>query len=235
MDDSDDKLEAENKEISTPEPSQATETTESLEKPTPEKRVPGFWMRALRILLGVLILIGVGALLAIYLLYVPTRQRLLDTTAQMEAAAKTASAQLNEANQEIDRLSAFEKKNQELQAELENVSIHNTILQLRIDVATAKLALAEEDPSMAHLALNKTSETIQTLNNLLPVDQQKVTESLKTRLELVLNEIEADEPLEKMEDRSIFQIGLTGVPPAEANFYRIFAASLILVPIFLLS
>ena len=33
----------------------------------------------------------------------------------------------------------------------------------------------------------------------------------------------------------IFQIGLTGVPPAEANFYRIFAASLILVPIFLLS
>jgi drug/metabolite transporter (DMT)-like permease len=33
----------------------------------------------------------------------------------------------------------------------------------------------------------------------------------------------------------IFQFGLTGVPPAEANFYRIFAASLILVPIFLLS
>ncbi|MFW9833060.1 MAG: DMT family transporter [Candidatus Thorarchaeota archaeon] len=33
----------------------------------------------------------------------------------------------------------------------------------------------------------------------------------------------------------IFQFGLTGVPPAEANFYRIFAASLILVPVFLLS
>jgi drug/metabolite transporter (DMT)-like permease len=33
----------------------------------------------------------------------------------------------------------------------------------------------------------------------------------------------------------IFQFGLTGVPPAEANFYRIFAASLILVPVFLVS
>ncbi|MHA2396954.1 MAG: DMT family transporter [Candidatus Thorarchaeota archaeon] len=32
-----------------------------------------------------------------------------------------------------------------------------------------------------------------------------------------------------------FQYGLIGVPPAEANFYRILAASLILVPIFLIS
>ncbi|MFW9806010.1 MAG: DMT family transporter [Candidatus Thorarchaeota archaeon] len=33
----------------------------------------------------------------------------------------------------------------------------------------------------------------------------------------------------------IFQFGLTGVPAAEANFYRVFAASLILIPIFFLS
>jgi TolA-binding protein len=192
MDDSDDRLEAENKEISTSEPSHAEATTESLDQPKLEKRAPRFWVRTLRILLGVFILIGVGALLAIYLLYVPTRHKLLVTKSEMEAAANTTSAQLNQANQEIDRLSSFEKKNQELQAELEKISIHNTILQLRIDVATAQLALAKEDPSMAHLALNKTSETIQTLKNSLPVDQQKVTESLETRLELVLKEIEGD-------------------------------------------
>jgi drug/metabolite transporter (DMT)-like permease len=34
---------------------------------------------------------------------------------------------------------------------------------------------------------------------------------------------------------TIFQFGLIGVQPAEANFYRLFAASLILVPVFLFS
>jgi len=163
-------------------PAQAQE--KGREKP-PESRLNRFLVRALRSLLIFLIILGLGALLAIYTLYMPARQAL--------AQAKAESAQLNqklaEMESRMENVTALEQKNQELQAALDKASLHVTILSARADIAAAQLALAQNDPAKARLALSKTPDTLKALSELLEPSQKKVATDMQERLSLAIKGI----------------------------------------------
>lgn len=170
-----------------------TDMPEEVEPPPPpesEKVALSFWRRALRVLLVILIMLGLGSLLVIFMLFVPTRRDLAEANRQLTEVSQQSATDLETANLEIDRLSALEATNQSLEGELHLANLQITILQLKYDVATAQLALAEGDVDRAHLALSNTEETLNALEDLLPENQRGVVTDLLTRLDLVFDGLE---------------------------------------------
>ena len=187
--------ESETPELTPPEPE-----TSPVEEPKPEKR-PSFFARALRWLLVVLVLFGLGTVLVIFALYIPVRSDLKNArrnveqiSEQSESERERAEAALQEANQEIERLAGFEGKNKALQKELEQANLRITLLQVRTDILTAQLALISGDNEKALLALTTTPEALNTLADLLPAKQNDFIQSLQKRLDLALEGIGNDDP-----------------------------------------
>jgi hypothetical protein len=156
----------------------------------PVKRGPGIWTSLLRWLLGILILCGLGALAVVMLLYIPLRRDLAAAQGKLDSLTTKSSSDLQAANEEIDRLSSLEANNKDLQTRLDQANLSQTLLQIRLDIASAQLALAKEDSAKAKLALSKTAETIKKLESLLPQAQQAAITSLQDRLKLALGEVE---------------------------------------------
>jgi len=151
----------------------------------PPSRLNRIALRLLRWLLGILIVMGLGALLAIYTLYMPTRQKLMDSQQQVEQADQRVA----ELEGEVGNLSTFEEQNQDLLDELEKTTLHVTILSARADVAAAQLALAQNDPAKARLALSKTPETLKNLESMLEPGKKKLAKDMQARLDLAVKEI----------------------------------------------
>ncbi len=162
----------------------APEIPKAQERPA-ESRLNRFLVRTLRWLIGILIVMGLGALLVIFTLYRPLQQSLGASRVQGEQADQ----RIADLESQIEGLSTFETQNQDLKAELEKSELHVTILSARADVATALLALAKNDETKARLALSKTPETLKKLGSLLEPDKKKVATDLQARLDLAVKGI----------------------------------------------
>jgi F0F1-type ATP synthase membrane subunit b/b' len=192
--------------LETPEPRE-TEQPEKISVPEqppekgtkPEKQPPGFLIRALRWVLGILIVFGLGAVTVIYFSYLPTKQKLDNSNQELQNAQQRideiqSQAQQEQANSqaEIDRLKTFESKNQELQTQLNQAELHVAILSAQNDVISAQLALEKEDTNSASLALSQTSKTLDTISNKLEPNQRDVVTKMKDRLDLAVNGIDTN-------------------------------------------
>lgn len=165
-------------------------TQESITTSEITKTKPSIWIRLLRWLLGILIIFGLGALSVIILLYLPIRNDLAQAHHQLNSLTTQSSSELQVANNEIKRLSSVDTDNKDLQTQLDQANLLLAVRQIRLDIASAQLALSNEDNTKAKLALSNTAQTINELLSLLPPDQQAVVASLDARLKLVLDEIE---------------------------------------------
>ena len=168
-------------------PQQPAEPTRAAKSP------PSFLKRFVRVLLTILILVGLGALLVIYTVYIPTRSELNAANQRLSDLSDKSASDLEAAKQKINNLSNLESQNAELQAEADNARLYNTILKARLDVVSAQFALSEQNPSKARIVLTKTPQTLQELEKLLPEDQKKAITDLQSRLKLILEEIEKDD------------------------------------------
>ena len=169
-----------------PQPAASAASAEAQAKaPKPQSRMNRALQRGFRWLLGFLIVAGLGALLVIFTLYLPLRQSL----GQSQAEVEQMKQQVAELEGDIDRFSPLETENQDLQAELDQSSLHIALLTTRADIATAQVALAQEDPEAARLALKDTARTLRSmLSKLKPEDKDLVT-NLLARLDLALKGI----------------------------------------------
>jgi len=176
-------MEADEPQETKPEPVSAKET--KAPQPKPESRMNRFMVSLMRWVLGILILAGLGALLAIYALYLPMRQRLQQSQAEVESANQRVA----DLEGKVEGLTPIETKNKDLQVELGKAELHVTILSARADIAAAQLALALNDPVKARLALNKTPETLKKLESQLESDKKKLATDMQSRLELAVKGI----------------------------------------------
>lgn len=185
------------------EPPAPTEAIEEIQEPEPEetpaapdeeeKKQPSFIARAFRWLLIVLIFFGIGAILTLFLLYVPARDDLKGAQQRIEKISSQSEADLQEARDEIKRLSALEKQNDALTEERDQTVLEITMLKIRTDVLTAQVALFNGDNEKALLAVSKTPETLDNLGSLLPAEHSDFVESLQKRLELARDGIENED------------------------------------------
>ena len=156
------------------------------EKPLPvEKPKPSFGIRALRWILGFLIVFGLGAAVALYLLYLPARKEAQNSQAQLQSA----NQKISELQKKVDSLTPMDTRNQELQTQLDEANLHINILRARSDVATALTALAKNDPTKARVALSKTPQTLDSIAGLIKPDQKKAATDMQARLKLAQGEV----------------------------------------------
>jgi hypothetical protein len=153
-------------------------------------RAPSIWRRLLRGLLGILILFSLGALTILLVFYLPLRQELEVARAEIEALNQKTASELQNANEEINRLSSLESSQEDLQTRLDQATRSLVLLQIRYDVTSAQLALADKNAAKARLALSNTEASLKTLEGLLPQAQRDVIADLLTRLKLVLSEMD---------------------------------------------
>ena len=151
----------------------------------PQSRLNRISLRLLRWLLGILIIMGLGALLVIYTLYLPTRQKLVQSQEQVEQAGQ----RVTELEGEVGSLSTFEEQSQDLQVGLDKSRLHVAILSARADVVAAQLALALNNHAKARLALSKTPETLKKLESMLEPGKKKLAADMQARLELAMKGI----------------------------------------------
>ncbi len=172
---------------------------EPLEPPKPESKVKVFFKKLLRWTVGILIVFGLGLLTGIFVLYRPAAQ---DAALEIQ----TRQSELNEAESQIfdyesrvldlesqvEKLQVLQVKNDELLAAQDGFKLHVALLDARLDIANAQLALSQKDTASARIILDKTANTFNTITSLLAPDQQEAVTSMKQRLELVMSELETD-------------------------------------------
>jgi hypothetical protein len=154
------------------------------QKPT-ESRANRFLVRTLRWLVGILIVMGLGALLVVYTLYRPMQQSLGESRTQGEQA----SQRIAELESQVETLSDLEAKNKVLQTELDQAELQIAILSARADVATAQVALAQEDEVKARQALSKTQQTLKKIEGLLKPSDKQLATYMEERLDLAIKGI----------------------------------------------
>jgi predicted RNA-binding protein Jag len=179
------------------------EPEETPQAVTPPSRARRVFQQILRWTFGILIIFGLGFLLAVFTLYLPTRQALNNkenSLRQSSQAVQDIQAKLADAKDIANEL-------QVTQNDLNNATLHNAILGARIDVTGAQLAMAEKQPEKAHLVLGKTGETLKSLEKLVDKSQQKIVSDLESRLILATGEIDTN-PYAAQSDLDVLATGL---------------------------
>lgn len=160
--------------------------------PEAESRLRRLFRRTLRWAAGLLLVFALGVLTATLGFYVPKVRALQ----QAEQAQRQAEQQVEALEAKIDALGAqvdsLKAQLEQQQAELDSAELHAQILSALADVSAAQLALANEDPDGARLALSNTPDTLEAMSRLIGSEQIDTVTSMQQRLTLVLAELEDD-------------------------------------------
>jgi len=175
------------------EPTEAAAPHSSPEREIPDPKTPlrpvrsgpGVWRRAFRWLLALLIFFALGALVITWAFYLPLRQRTEGRFSDLQAAQQ----QIDQLEQDLAAEQARSEQSAALQSELDQAEAHIGLLKARLDVAAAQLALAQKDNAKARVALSQTARTLDELAAGRDEDQRQVIADLKTRINLVRDEI----------------------------------------------
>ena len=173
-------------------------------QPQPESRARRFARKLVRWTLGFLIVIGVGFLIAVFLIYQPKVQELKQaqanltnieaTIAAQEAQILTLESQIDALNKQVESLNEqIEGLKEEKQALLAEQGLHElqiVLLQTHANVLSAQIALFESNPARARILLKNASEQLAEFETMLPKDSPIEIAPLQARLELALNELD---------------------------------------------
>jgi len=93
---------------------------------------------------------------------------------------------------EVERLSLFEEENIALSEQVQEITIHITLLSTKAAVSDASLAIEQDRTADAKLALDLVGSTLETLKEMLNEDQAEVVENMIQRHNLIMIELEGD-------------------------------------------
>ena len=173
------------------------------ETPSPEKKedskIKLFFRKLLRWTAGILIVFGLGLITGIFVLYRPATKDADRAIKRSESERQMANeniaaleGQISNLETEVSHLQTYKQINEELVADQRDYELHIAVLDARLDVTNATLALSKANNAQAQIILEKTSGTLATIGDLLEEEQRGAVENMKQRLELVLGEMEAD-------------------------------------------
>ncbi|UCF61934.1 MAG: hypothetical protein JSV37_04405 [Anaerolineaceae bacterium] len=155
-------------------------------EPPPPSRFRLFLSRALRWVTGFMVVFVLGVV-AMWVIRVRPAQDMLQSR---QAEIDTMQDQITSLEEQVQALLPLEAENTSLQAELAETEQQMAIRGVLVDITSAQLAIAQEDPVAAKAALAGTDE------RLLKLDMELVgtdtLEGLRTRLALVVDELDSD-------------------------------------------
>lgn len=171
-----------------------------IKKVEPGSKTRAAFRKGIRWTAGLLIIFGLGLLTGIFLFYRPAIREAENNATRLgtEQAASNEEIielqnQVADLEEEIAAMQPLKNRNDELQAEQQGLNLHIAILDARLDVADAQLALANEpDNTRVRIILNQTANTLDRIKQLLDPDQKEIVNDLRARLDLVMGELEED-------------------------------------------
>ncbi len=171
------------------EPQPAKEVPAPAVSPKPsESKLRRFFLKALRWVVGFLIVFMLGVLAMEFVFYRPLTLQLDQVGSERDQAQQNVKTLQGQ----IDSLTPLSEQNKTLQDQLSKSQLHVTILSAEANVNAAQVSLLNDKPAEARLVLNKTTATLKTLQGMLPPDQQKVATDMQNRLTLVLGELDSN-------------------------------------------
>lgn len=135
---------------------------------------------------------GVVFLLGVMLTWIMRVRPQADRILSMERSLGEARNEIQSLQSELEDLRGLEQENQELRQELEVKDQHLDLLVVLVDVTRARLALAQDQPGEATVALEETDARLESLHSGLEGAQRQTVASMQDRLNLVLNEMETN-------------------------------------------
>jgi hypothetical protein len=164
---------------------EATEELPPIEPPPPS-RMSLFLRRALRWVTGLLFVFVLG-ILAMWAVQVrPAGERIRSLEAQLESSR----SKIGELEAQVEALRPLEAENATLVSDLNRAEQRMDVLSVLVDVTSAQLAMAQDDPVAAKSALAGTDDRLLRLDtDLVGADTVR---GLRTRLALVISELDTD-------------------------------------------
>lgn len=181
--------EAVGEQVSQPSDVEGQETRPDTEAESRARRV---FRQVLRWSLGLLIVFALGFLAAVYAVYRPSNQAQQGEINGLRAELEAANSQVEALEERVESLEPLIAENETLLATQGDLKLHIAILNARVDIANARLALDDEDAAGALVSLENTGDALQTMKTLLPLNQREVATAMQQRLNLVLEEVEAE-------------------------------------------
>jgi predicted DNA-binding protein (UPF0251 family) len=167
--------------------------TEEVESPAkPEKETPSkvrkVWRKFLIWMVVVAIAFAGGFFFDTAFRYQPQ----VELVNALNGDLETANEEIQSLEAEILRLSEFEEENIALNEQIQQITVHITLLSAKAAVADAFLAVEQDRPADARLALDKVGSTLETLKDMLNEDQAEVVENMIQRHNLIMIELEGE-------------------------------------------
>jgi len=187
-------LEAQIEENKTEETSSSfdAEPVEGVEEPAPEKKKLSkarlIYRRILVWLVVIALAFAGGFFLDTILRFQPEKNLVEDLRVDLDKSA----AEIISLEDDIERLNLFKDQNTALVEEINQVTIHITLLSARAAVADARLALEQDRKADTKLALDKLGSTLEMLTTLVNEDQAEVVETMIQRQKLIVLELDED-------------------------------------------
>jgi hypothetical protein len=155
-------------------------------EPPPPSKFRQFLSRALRWVTGFLLVFVLG-IVAMWVVRVRPDQAEIKS---LQADLGAMQDQITTLEDQVRSLQPLEEENASLQAELAETEQQMAIRGVLVDVTSAQLAMAQEDPIAAKAALAGTDDRMKALDvELVGTD---TLEGLRTRLALVVDELDSD-------------------------------------------
>jgi hypothetical protein len=168
-----------------PESVEEVEPVVEVEAPPPSKfRL--FLIRALRWVTGFMLVFVLG-IVAMWAIRVRPAQAELNS---LQTELDAMQEQVSTLEGQVRTLLPLEDENASLQNELAKTEQQMAIRGILVDVTSAQLAMAQEDPIAAKAALAGTDDRMQALD--LELVGTDTLEGLRTRLALVMDELDSD-------------------------------------------
>jgi hypothetical protein len=158
------------------------------DEPKPPSRIGKFFRKALRWVTGLIVVFGLGVGTTWFVRVQPMNDQIDDLKDRLQAAEIT----MDELESQIADFSPLEGEKNDLEAELTKSQLHVDVLRVLVDVTSAQLALANDDVVTAKASLTGTDMRLTNLQERLQGEDQQTIEGMRTRLALVLDELEAD-------------------------------------------
>ncbi len=174
-----------------------TEVTPAEEAPSPapvtaaakeESRFRRFLRQLVRWTLGILVVLGIGFVAALLLFYMPLRRQ---AAAQANELSQ-AQGRISELETQLAEKSQLEKQYQDSLTRLKRVDFQNNILILQMEIATARIALYENDKARAETALKNALDIFKAVQGQATAAQRTTLSEMEARLNLAISGLEKD-------------------------------------------
>lgn len=153
-----------------------------------ESRFRRFLRQLVRWTLGILILLGIGFVAALLLFYMPLRREAATKAAELT----TAQARIEELEGQLAEKAQLEKSYQETLERLKGADFQNNVLNLQMEIASARIYLYENNKELAGTAMQNALSILKTLQTTANPAQRTALSEMEARLNLAISGLEKD-------------------------------------------